>query len=207
MIGDSIIALQDTYEQRVYAVGKGPSKITVTAPDAGIALSTSVTIKGTVMDASPGSLSDDLILRFPNGVPAVSDESMSEWMKYVYMQFPRPTNAKGVEVTINVLDSNGNFREIGKTTSDANGFYSLMWTPDIPGKYTVYASFAGSKSYWPSQSVTAFGVDPASAPADTGTNTSSMVVLPPIEAYFIGATAAIIIAIAAVGIVLFRKRS
>ena len=207
MIGDSIIALQDTYEQRVYAVGKGPSKITVTAPDAGIALSTSVTIKGTVMDASPGSLSDDLILRFPNGVPAVSDESMSEWMKYVYMQFPRPTNAKGVEVTINVLDSNGNFREIGKTTSDANGFYSLMWTPDIPGKYTVYASFAGSKSYWPSQSVTAFGVDPALAPADTGTNTSSMVVLPPIEAYFIGATAAIIIAIAAVGIVLFRKRS
>ena len=207
MIGDSIIALQDTYEQRVYAVGKGPSKITVTAPDAGIALGTSVTIKGTVMDASPGSLSDDLILRFPNGVPAVSDESMSEWMKYVYMQFPRPTNAKGVEVTINVLDSNGNFREIGKTTSDANGFYSLMWTPDIPGKYTVYASFAGSKSYWPSQSVTAFGVDPALAPADTGTNTSSMVVLPPIEAYFIGATAAIIIAIAAVGIVLFRKRS
>ena len=207
MIGDSIIALQDTYEQRVYAVGKGPSKITVTAPDAGIALSTSVTIKGTVMDASPGSLSDDLILRFPNGVPAVSDESMSEWMKYVYMQFPRPTNAKGVEVTINVLDSNGNFREIGKTTNDANGFYSLMWTPDIPGKYTVYASFAGSKSYWPSQSVTAFGVDPALAPADTGTNTSSMVVLPPIEAYFIGATAAIIIAIAAVGIVLFRKRS
>ena len=207
MIADSIIALQDTYEQRVYAIGKGPSKITVTAPDAGIALGTSVTIKGTVMDASPGSLSDDLILRFPNGVPAVSDESMSEWMKYVYMQFPRPTDAQGVEVTINVLDSNGNFREIGKTTSDANGFYSLMWTPDIPGKYTVYASFAGSKSYWPSQSVTAFGVDPASAPADTGTNTSSMVVLPPIEAYFIGATAAIIIAIAAVGIVLFRKRS
>ena len=207
MIADSIIALQDTYEQRVYAIGKGPSKITVTAPDAGIALGTSVTIKGTVMDASPGSLSDDLILRFPNGVPAVSDESMSEWMKYVYMQFPRPTNAKGVEVTIDVFDSNGNFREIGKTTNDANGFYSLMWTPDISGKYTVYASFAGSKSYWPSQSVTAFGVDPASAPADTGTNTSSMVVLPPIEAYFIGATAAIIIAIAAVGIVLFRKRS
>jgi hypothetical protein len=177
------------------------------APDAGIALGTSVTIKGTVMDASPGSLSDDLILRFPNGVPAVSDESMSEWMKYVYMQFPRPTDAKGVEVIINVLDSNGNFREIGKTTSDANGFYSLMWTPDIPGEYTVYASFAGSKSYWSSQSVTAFGIDPPSAPADTGTNTSNMVVLPPVEAYFIGATAAIIIAIAVVGIVLFRKRS
>ena len=207
MIADSIIALQDTYDQRVYAIGKGPSTMTVTAPDAGIAFGTSVMIKGTITDASPGSLSDDLTPRFPNGVPAVSDDSMSDWMKYVYMQFPRPTEATGLEITINVLDSNGNFREIGKTTSDANGFYSFMWTPDIPGKYTVYACFAGSKSYYSSQAETAFGVDPAPPPADSGTDVTNPVVLPPFELYIAGATAAIIIAVAVVGFVLYRKRS
>jgi hypothetical protein len=36
--------------------------------------------------------------------------------------------------------------------------------PDIPGKFTVYASFEGSESYWPSHAVTAFTVDtPAEA--------------------------------------------
>jgi hypothetical protein len=31
---------------------------------------------------------------------------MSDWMAYVYMQKTMPTNATGVEVTIDVLDSN-----------------------------------------------------------------------------------------------------
>jgi hypothetical protein len=34
-------------------------------------------IKGTIMDNSPGTESDALQLRFPNGVPVVSDESQS----------------------------------------------------------------------------------------------------------------------------------
>ncbi len=66
---------------------------------------------------------------------------MTEWMEYVYMQKPRPTEATGVPVIIDVLDANGNYRNIGNTTSDANGFYSLQWTPDIPGKFTVIATF------------------------------------------------------------------
>lgn len=206
MIADSIIALQDTYEQRVYAIGKGPSTMTLTAPDVGVAFGTSLMIKGTVMDASPGTLSDDLTLRFPNGVPVVSDESMSEWMKYVYMQFSCPTDATGVEVTIKVLDSNGNYREIGKTTSSSDGVFNFAWTPDIPGKYSVYASFGGSVSYWPSHAETAFVVDPAPPPTDTGTDTSNIVTLPPFEAYFIGATAAIMIAVAVATILILRKR-
>ena len=35
VIGDSIIATMDTYDQRVYAIGKGSSAITVNAPDNG----------------------------------------------------------------------------------------------------------------------------------------------------------------------------
>ena len=46
------------------------------------------------------------------------------------------------------------------------GFYSYKWKPDIDGKYTVYAKFGGSESYWPSQATTAFAVD-AAAPTAT----------------------------------------
>ena len=49
----------------------------------------------------------------PHGVPAVSDDSMSAWMEYVYMQKPRPTDTIGVPVTISVIDANGNYRQIG----------------------------------------------------------------------------------------------
>ena len=70
---------------------------------------------------------------FPNGVPAVSDASMSSWMEYVYMQKPKPTNATGVPVTLSVIDSNGNYRHIGTTTSDASGMFGFTWTPDISG--------------------------------------------------------------------------
>ena len=146
VMGDSIIAGMDTYNQEIIAMGKGPSAATVAAGPKSSSMGSSVVVEGTVMDTSPGTASDSMTLRFPNGVPAVSDASMSDWMMYVYKQFARPANATGVEVTLSVLDANNNFREIGKTTSDADGYYSLSWKPDIPGKYTVYASFAGTKS-------------------------------------------------------------
>jgi hypothetical protein len=161
VMGDSIIATMDTYDQRIYSIGKGPSAVTVEAPSAAIAFGSSLVIRGKVTDISPGTKSDDLMLRFPNGVPAVSDESMSDWMLYVYKQFPRAANTTGVEVTLSVLDTNGNYRDIGTATSDADGFFTFNWVPDIPGMFTVYASFAGSKAYWPSHAVSSFVVDAA----------------------------------------------
>ena len=70
-------------------------------------------------------------------------------------------------MTLSVLDANNNYREIGKTTANSDGFFTFNWKPDIEGQYTVYASFAGSESYWPSHAVTSFAVDPAPAPAQT----------------------------------------
>ena len=75
---------------------------------------------------------------------------MTQWMEYVYMQKPKPTDVTGVTVSIDVIDANGNQRTIGTTTSDSSGAFSYAWTPDIEGKYTVIASFTGSESYWPS---------------------------------------------------------
>ena len=157
------------------------------------------------MDISAGSQQDGVVEVFPNGVPAVSDASMTHWMEYVYKQQPKPTDATGVRVTINVVDANGNYRTIGTATSDATGFYSLQWTPDIPGKYTVYATFDGSESYWSSQATTAFSVDTSSAtptplPIQV-TSIADQYIVPGI----IGIIVAIVIGFAAT-ILILRKR-
>ena len=72
-----------------------------------------------------------------------------------------PKNTTGVDVTISVVDSNNNLRDIGTATSDASGFYSFQWTPDITGKYTVIATFPGSEGYYRSSAEAAFAVDEA----------------------------------------------
>jgi outer membrane protein assembly factor BamB len=205
VIGDSIIATMDSYDQKVYAIGKGPSATTVSAPDVGVAYGSSVMIKGTVMDTSPGTKSTVLAARFSNGVPAVSDGNMSDWMLYVYKQFARPADVVGIEVTISVLDENGNYYEIGTTTTSADGFYSLTYTPAIPGTFKVYASFAGSNSYYGSQAETSFVVD--AAPEATAAPTPTPA--PMTDAYVLGLGAGAIVAIVVIGlliILMLRKR-
>jgi hypothetical protein len=71
-------------------------------------------------------------------------------MEAAYEQQPLPTNLTGVPVSLYVLDNNHNYRQIGQTISDSSGTYSLTWTPDIAGNFTVYAVFAGTAGYWPS---------------------------------------------------------
>ncbi len=205
VIGDSIIATMDTYDQQVWAIGKGPSKITVDAPNIGVPACNSIVIRGTVTDISPGTEQYAKEARFPNGVPAVSDESMSAWMLYVYKQFERPMNATGVPVALDVIDANGNIRNIGTTTTDANGFYSLQWTPDIPGKYTLFATFSGSNAYYGSSAETSFAVEQAAEPTAAPTTTPASTT----EQYFLPSVAAIIVVIIIVGamtILLQRKR-
>ncbi|MBN2257590.1 MAG: PQQ-like beta-propeller repeat protein, partial [Anaerolineaceae bacterium] len=103
IIGDSIIALMDTYDQQVYAVGKGPSALTAQAPMSGVTVGSSVQITGTIMDVSPGTNDASLTTRFPNGVPAIADEDMSAWMLHVYKQFEEPM-VNGVEVILCAVD-------------------------------------------------------------------------------------------------------
>jgi outer membrane protein assembly factor BamB len=201
VLADGFFAFYNYYDNQIYSVGKGPSATTISALPKVSVYGDNVFIEGTVMDIAAGTKQNEQAARFPDGVPAVSDASMSEWMEYVYMQKPRPANATGVEVTLSVVDSNNNCRVIGTTTSDADGFFSYEWKPDIPGKFTVYASFDGSESYWPSQAVTAFTVDtaPAATPPPTPPPTSNT------DAYVTGFGIAIIIAIAIVGVLLLRK--
>ena len=53
---------------------------------------------------------------------------MTQFMESVYMQQSMPPNITGVPVTLSVLDSNGNYREIGTTTSNATASSALIGT-------------------------------------------------------------------------------
>jgi hypothetical protein len=201
-ISDGVMTTINAYDNQIYAWGKGPTKLTVTAPSVGVTTSTPITISGTITDISAGTQQEAQAANFPNGVPCVSDASMSGWMEYVYMQQPCPTNVTGVPISVNVLDSNGNYRNIGTATSDGSGKFALTWTPDIPGDFTVVATFAGSESYYLSYDEAFFTVGnpaPTASPYPT-------VNLPPTEMYFTASTIAIIAAIAIATVLIIRKK-
>jgi outer membrane protein assembly factor BamB len=203
VIGDSIIALWNSYDSQIYALGKGPSATSVAASPKISVHGDSVLVEGMVTDISSGTKEYALTTRFPNGVPAVSDENMSAWMEYVYMQFPRPTDVVGVEVTISVLDPNNNVYDVGTATSDASGTFCCEFTPEVPGLYTVIATFAGSDSYWPSYAETYLKVNEAPAATPEPTPTPA----PMTDTYVLGTGIAIIIAIViGFALLLLRKR-
>jgi outer membrane protein assembly factor BamB len=205
IIGDSIIAAMNTYDEQIYAIGRGPSSTTVEAPMTGATVGNSIMIRGIVNDVSPGTQQAAIALRFPNGVPAVSDGNMTGWMQYVYQQASKPTDVKGVPVTISVVDANGNYRTIGTAISDASGTYSFAWSPDIAGTYTVTATFTGSASYYGSSAETAFVAEPPQATAAPQATQAPSIA----DQYFLPAVIGIIIAIIIVGlatILALRKR-
>jgi hypothetical protein len=190
---------------KFYAFAKGPSKLTVTAPSVGVTTATPITISGTVTDISAGSQQPAVALNFPNGLPCISDASMSAWMEYVYEQQPRPTNATGVPITINVHDANGNYRTIGTTTSDGSGIFSYTWTPDIAGDYTVVANFAGTESYYPSSAEAPFHATDVATPTSTAAPIQNFATTTDLMIYIVVAAIAIILAVAVATVLILRK--
>jgi len=205
IIGDSIIATQSTYDQRVYAIGKGPSATTVEAgPDVSV-YGTNVVVTGMVTDVSPGTNDGVLPMRFPNGVPAVSDANISEWMQYVYLQYAQPADVVGVEVVISVLDPNNNAYEVTRTNSDASGYFGCTFAPEVPGFYKIIATFDGSKAYYGSIAETFVNVEEAPQPTPVPTASPA----PMTDTYVLGLGAGAIVAIVAIGLVIIlmlRKR-
>jgi len=206
-MADGHILALNFFDNEIYCFGKGPSATTVTASPKVSVHGTSVMIEGTVTDQTPtGRRNTNEMFDFSlKGTPAISDEDQAAWMEYMFMQQVRPENAKGVEVILETLDPNGNFYEIGNATSDINGNFAYMFTPEVPGEYQILARFAGSKAYGPSYASTYLGVD--EAPQATPTPTPP----PPsmADTYIVPATVGIIVAIIAVGLVLvlmLRKR-
>jgi hypothetical protein len=188
IIGDSIIISMDTYDMRIYSIGKGPTATTVEAPNVGVSAGSTIVIRGKVTDTSPGTKDPNIQLRFPDGVPAVADECMGDWMLYVYKQFPRPSNVKGVWVKLDAINVyTGEVLDIGGTFTDSAGFYTVSWTPPKEGLWTILATFPGSKSYYPSFAETSIAVTAApAAPAAPTTTDITILTVAVIVAIIIG---------------------
>ena len=213
-IANGYLVGYSAYDNRMYVFGKGPSATAVSTPDTAVPRGTPVMIKGTVTDQSEGA----------KGTAAISDESMSAWMEYLYMQQPKPTDAKGVQVKLTAIDPNGNTEDIGTATTDTNGNYGIMWTPPVEGQYKIIATFAGTNSYGGSEATAYLGVGSAAAspaPTATPTPTAAPTVTPvptaspspapqpeagpSTDMYIIAAAAAVIIAAVAAAAVFLRK--
>ena len=190
VIGSSI------FDGNLYCIGKGPTSTTVTAQQQ---VGGSVLIQGSVLDKSPASSSATLTAMFANGVPAISDADMSVWMDYLHMQnstlLNNPPNCIGVPVTLTAVDPNGNSINIGTATSDGDGHFAYQWTPTTAGLYKVYATFAGSNSYFSSYAETSATVASASSSSPAPTSgTQSTVSNSDIVTYLAIGVVAIIIA-------------
>ncbi len=172
------------YDSQIYCFGKGPSATTISAPQTTITKGNSVVITGTITDQSEGQ----------KGTAAISDQSMSAWMEYLHMQKPKPTDATGVQVELNAIDSEGNSIDIGTATSDTSGNFGFSWTPSIEGTYQIVAKFAGTNSYGSSEDTTYLIV--GSASESTGSDSTLLLGI---------VIAALIIAIIAILLVLLKK--
>jgi hypothetical protein len=180
-----------------YAFGKGLTAATVTAPDVAIQKGAGITIKGTVLDMSPAQ---------PN-TPCVSRDSMTTQMQYLHFQYPinglyENETIKGVPVVLSAIASDGTVVDIGTVTTDGYyGMFSQAWTPPAEGDYKIIASFAGDDSYGSSAAATAVSVGPAPA-----TSEPQPQIFADYTMTIAGGVIAIIIALAIVGIVLYRKK-
>ena len=196
MIGDGIIVSHDVYDQQIYAIGKGPSTMTVSVSSPIATAGSPVLVSGTVMDISPGTESDNLRMRFPNGVPAVGDESMSDWMLYLYKHFAQPMHVKGIDITVYAYNGD-EVIPIGTTESDARGRFSITWTPPSEGEYDIWAYFEGTAAYYGSDAKAEMAVFTAPEVVETK--------LPPYEWYIIGGVIAVILTVLFVGVWIKKK--
>ena len=216
VVADQKLVTLNGYDNQIYCFGKGPSATTVSAPQTGIPLGIPIMITGTVTDQT---------LQF-KGTPAIADEYMGKWMEYLVMQQAIPRDAKGATVKLTAIDPNGNSQDIGTVQSDMSGMFKKSWTPQLPGEYTIIATFGGTNSYGgsfaetaivaytgPSASPTATPTaTPVATPTPTPVATASPSPAPQPEAgpstdmYVIAAAAVVIIVVVAVAALVLRKR-
>jgi hypothetical protein len=115
------------------------------------------------------------------------------------MDQPYPTSATGVNVQLTAIDSNNNLISIGNATSNLDGLYKYTWTPpNVPGSYTIIATFNSDNSYYGSCAEIATYVASATSatPAPTATPTTVA------DMYFVPAIAGLFVLIIIVAIVL-----
>jgi hypothetical protein len=193
-IADGYLTAANGYDGYMYVFGKGKSSSTIEAPLTSVTLGQKAVLKGTVIDQSPGQ----------PGTPCVAKESITEWMDYLHMQHTVPANVKGVSVSIDIVDPNSNFFHIADVTTDGySGTFGYEWEPEVPGLYTVTATFIGDDSYGSSFATTYVSV--GEAPAATATPPPAQTPIDYMPMMY-ALLAVGIIAIVLMLVLLFRKR-
>ncbi len=189
-VADGYYTWLNLNEMQIYIMGPGPSATSVTASSVGTQ-GTSALITGTVTDQTPNAAL--------KGTPAIADTDQGIWMEYMIQHsVAQPTNVKGVPVSIDAIDPNGNSVHIADVTSDQNGVFSYLFTSNIPGAYQITATFAGSQAYGPSSAGTALAIGEA-APTATPSLAPAQSAA---DMYFIPAIAGLFVLIIIVAIVL-----
>ncbi len=197
-VADGYLAFDNFYDGFMYVFGKGKSATTVTAPDVAMPQGTAMVIKGTVLDQSPAQ----------KGTPCVSVDSMTTQMEYLHMQYPidglyHNLTITGVPVALTAIGPDGNYIDLGTVTTDGYyGTFSKTWTPPAEGDYKILASFTGDDSYGSSSASTSLSV----GPAPTQVVIPEQVTPPDYTMAIFGSAIAVIIAVALVGILLYRKK-
>jgi hypothetical protein len=186
-IADGYLVASNPDDGYTYCFGKGLTETTVSAPDTSVPKGTGVLIQGSVLDMSPAQ----------SGTPCVSTDSMATQMEYLHMQLPidgiwHNKVITGVPVTLMAVDENGNYIDIGTTTTDGYyGTFTLSWTPPEEGTYKIIASFEGDNSYGSSGASCGLLVGPAAS--------ASGVIEP--EHPLISTEVAIVLAVVAVAVI------
>lgn len=197
-IADGYVTFDSRYDGYLYVFGKGKSATTVTTPDTATPKGTTVVIKGAVLDQSPAQ----------PGTPCVSKDSMATQMEYLHMQQSigglwGNETITGVPVILTALGSDGSSIDIGTVTTDGYyGTFSKSWAPPEEGDYKIIASFAGDDSYGSSSASTAMSVGPAPEPIQF----PQQIAPTDYTMTIISGVIAVIIAVAIVGILLYRKK-
>ena len=133
---------------------------------------------------------------------------MSLQMENLHLQMPvggvwKNETITGVPVALTAIASDGSFTDIGTVTT--NGYYgtfSKEWIPPAEGSYEIIASFNGDDSYGSSAASTSVSVGPA--PAEI--NIPEQVTPPDYTMTIVGMGLAIMVVVAIVGVLLYRKR-
>jgi hypothetical protein len=217
IIADGRAVALNYFDNRIYCFGTGPSATTITASPKVTSAGGTILIEGTVTDQSPGA----------KNTAAIADDKMSAWMEYVYEDWEIPADAIGVSVKLAAVDAGGASTDLGTVTSDMSGAFSQTWTPTASGKYTIVATFEGTKSYGSSYAETAVAV--TAAPSASASTTPAVTTPPPtatpaasptaspaqptppgtdgaVTLYVAVAAVVIIAAIAAVALILRRRK-
>ncbi len=200
---DGYLTASSSYSGYFYVLGKGPTSLTMTAPQTALTQGQGVVISGKVLDMSPAQ----------PGTPCVSADSMSTWMDYLHHQMPidgyyHNVTITGVPISIDAVDPNGNFNHVTDVMSDSAGNFGYTWTvPSLAGDYQIIATFMGDDSYGSSFSSAfvnvAEGGQPTTTPTDGGGGTVATTA--DLMTYMAIGVIIIVIAIAIVGVLILRR--